>query len=557
MIMNTLFKRIPTLLISCYLFLFVFLCFLLSYRPVYYDEIAYRITNSRIFFDGFFKISYYFPVCKAIEQMDAPLLWIPGRIIDGILFYLGKTPWSFRFIGTLMYITWLAGTANIASKILDHKKSKYYFAVIMIAFSTVGVLPAMMVWTRPENELLIALSFFLFFPLYTSRIERPSFRKAVFEFILFLLMASWCLPLHSKSVLFIPLMCLSFCYSFHPWRVTRSISLLGGLYLASLSFASYKAHTYRNSYCPESNGGLNKIFSSLNLMPEILFQDPKSFFEGVYVNLSNTKCYFERIFFLDSYPVHWLPPGTMSGVSADLLNNLIRLAIFLAAILIPMEFIAACSNFSKKPSFQSSQKILLPLSFIVSLFILNALQITKHMYESIIFIGSIPLTLVYLFSTNSGSTPLKTIRFLMMISIVGISILSQIHLCKGLYTLYSDKSFAGAGYPAARSASYEEDSRNLESLAKQCNLDPRKSHHVGGDLPAYFFFLESERPFLLNFHNWLLAVSFPEAPDAWKQSLKDLNSSGVIADCSFIPGELHHLAKKEGNFCCIGKDQLQ
>jgi hypothetical protein len=92
---------------------------------------------------------------------------------------------------------------------------------------------------------------------------------------------------------------------------------------------------------------------------------------------------------------------------------------------------------------------------------------------------------------------------------------------------------------------------NLLSASRACNIDPVHSKKIVVDDYTYYYFSKSK---------WPMAITYIIAnrdDKSIREFFSIADSDGLVASCEAIPASYRTLVKKEGNICCIAKNELK
>jgi hypothetical protein len=348
-------------------------------------------------------------------------------------------------------------------------------------------------------------------------------------------------------------------YNFGNERTSKKV-FLGLISLVSaIGVISIKTHSFRNEYCPESLGAIDKMFSGLNLMPGTLLRNPANFSRVGLDNLKNSYLYLARVLFESSSLVGWMPDDPSPEILRRILNIGVSYSFIVGIIILVFHFTNLIRKNEPWNIYLRNQTRVLPLTLLLGLMGLSFLQIHKPMYAGVIFLPSVPLLLIYFAVTQDKAAQPSWIQKALF-SVAVFSILSQSFLIFRLWSIASGRTDAGSGYPifAHQKYTYAEDKKVIMSLARECKIDPEHSYHVVVDLASYFVLRETTRPFLSNFYSWILSTMPGEAEmKSFVPFLAKMNSQGMITRCDFMPKHILNFTIQNGSYCCLSEDTIK
>lgn len=240
------------------------------YAPVYNDEVQWKMTASRLFLDGG-KVINLFPACSQGFLLNSPWTWYPARILDALIYADASNPFYLRQYGWFSYLGLLLLWSAIC-----HLCTRLSWTISFLwisAFFMVGWMPFLMVWSRPEQPIMIWITFSLLLGMYFYKNPPQTTSLKVFAFILFALIGCCLSASHAKGVYFLPLLLvLWFRMVQGPWLTVS----LGAIYLWSFfeTLILWKTRTK----CAESEWWTNMVLS-FTVQPKLLIQAPRQFFE--------------------------------------------------------------------------------------------------------------------------------------------------------------------------------------------------------------------------------------------------------------------------------------
>jgi len=240
------------------------------YAPVYNDEVQWKMTVSRLFLDGG-KVINLFPACSQGFLLNSPLTWYPARILDALIYADASNPFYLRQYGWFTYLGLLLLWSAIC-----HLCTRFSWTISLLwvsAFFMVGWMPFLMVWSRPEQPIMIWITFGLLLGMYFYKNPPQTKPLKAFAFILFALIGCCLSASHAKGVYFLPLL---FVLWFRIVKRPLLTASMGAIYLWSFieTLMLWKARTK----CAESEWWTNSVLS-FTVQPKLLIQAPRQFFE--------------------------------------------------------------------------------------------------------------------------------------------------------------------------------------------------------------------------------------------------------------------------------------
>ena len=498
--------------------------------PLYGDEPAWKLIGARLFIDTG-KLLYFFPQCSAGQWIDIPLTWYPARLLDTWIYQDASNPWLLRNIGWLLFCVLLASWTAILH--ITSRMSLLNSGLFVTSFFSFGVLPFLMVFNRPEQSLLVWLTAGFCVMLWFEKHRVGGLAGKCALTAVFALIACFIGATHPKGLFFFPVIFLAW------WRPVKSLPLSLPL-LAVMSWAALDTtHVWQmRTTCAESPW-LTKIFQSLNLQPQQLFQDPQGFFDAGKANLQAFRSYVESVQFKSKYQTTWLPDApqvSQSLVTGVLINTLVWLPLLVALL-----FTALNLAFQTIRRQAGWWRITLMLA--LALTALMFLQSNKNFYEAGIVLPIVLLVCIFSFTPNSELPNRLLIRVLLPLMMFAGALSSYVR-----FNLFWPETLAWAEQRATGNA----DIATLRSFAlDQCGITDT-SENLVLDLPTYHAFWQHRHPsFLTFFAGWWGTGT------KYEQTLAKQNPGGMVISCKDIPAELAGFTKRQGDYCCASAANLK
>lgn len=526
-----------------------------SFLPIYTDEIAVKIATGRLLNDGFELISL-FPQCGAAFSLPVPFTWIPARFLDWMIYGNLSEPIFLRLIGIMVLVAWLGALGWFAKSHLKTEISLLRIMGGLVAFVSLGVLPFLLVLNRPEQSLLIGITYFCLLPFILARYQFKSNWVWALLTLSFLLVASYIFSSHPKTFFFLPLIIVSALhFGFSSRRIVLGISLFAGL-----AWISYDSLTFWSNriYCSDAPL-VNGIFKSISLSFESLFTQPGQFLLGGLDNVIHSKEYIKNLLFQQRYQSDWLPSNSdqkLGGAVASI--NYAMKAIFVLGF---GYVIVALTN-RVRADFHDRKLVpqtIIPAALLIGVFFYTFFLAGKNFYESSLVLPLALLLIVLLFPLSGPSTFLnRSYSFIFGILLI-TSIVSQINLIRS-FTAYIPYPWITGGQVSGQDLSispfkFSKKRDEMIDAAALCGI--RANHynpHLVIDDLTYFTFKNAYKPFHV-----LYVASF------WGQDIGDKNffsflrqkkSVGVITSCNRLPPEIRTLAKEHADFCCFSQQDI-
>lgn len=525
----------------------------IAFRPIYPDEISYIVQNSRAFENGLRSTPQLMAECQKTDRIVAPLTWIPGHVLDSLILGSSRTPIGIRMVGVLLFLLAMFAFYLISSTALSFASPLVRSGVIASVFFS-GLLPYMLVMTRPETQILLCVCFFVSAPrLYRLGSQRCSLCATWLVVSAFVLATSLILFIHPKGMFFVPLVVVSLLATF--WKNHRSLALISSVLFLVVATQSFFVHSLRLQ-CYEAQAAFQSLARGQQLVPAMLFTEPAKFFHEALVNIIRSRMYVANLHFAQNFAAAWMPPTDhvrALGEMANLLTSLGWAAVLLLFLALSLKSIkrALRDRLISEPAWIS-------MSLFVALVSLAAVQVEKHFYESSLVL---PLTflLVLMLSKDIALSPRwENARRILWITLMFAASASQ------AYALYqyqgwwnSDIEAVGIPVLASKSFDFNDLTTRIEKLERDCHLQDQKDlQNLFVDDWTYLPLADSFRPRLVTLSHLLALKDGDPEFDKLPELMRKISSSGYLLHCSELPPRLRSIGVREGDLCCIRGNSL-
>src|SRR5690606_15190056 len=126
--------------------------------PVFHDEIHWQLQNAHLNYDGYKLVNLY-AVCVSNFTWPVPLLLLPGRIFASL--FHPENLMQLRILGMVKYLVCIGLFSLFAYKVLEKKYRFIMVLAVIIAVLSIGFLPTLLIYARPESSILIGVLFIL------------------------------------------------------------------------------------------------------------------------------------------------------------------------------------------------------------------------------------------------------------------------------------------------------------------------------------------------------------------------------------------------------------
>ena len=525
---------------------------LVFFLPIYTDEIAIKLVAPRMLRDHFVWFSLY-PQCGVSFSSHLPWTLVPGGVINWFINGSMTQPIFIRIIGVLTFVAWLAMLTWFMQQKLQGNASLLSIMAGLVSFISLGIMPFLMVLNRSEQPILIGLTLICLSPYIAAKYQ-PSTNKTWIVFVAgFFLVTSYMLSIHPKPLLFIPVMLAAVYYLAVTSRRVWVGVLLSG-WLAVSAYQSYKFWT-SNLNCSDAPF-LNADFKSQSLSLGLLLSAPSEFLMSGLRELKHSYVYIKNALFELRYSPNWLPPshdqtlGWFSSIN-DVAISLIYFSTLCYSIFALTKRV--------RHGFDSGKflhETTMPLALFVGMFLCGFFLAGKFFYESALMLPLLLLLVLMLLPkaplAREGNRAQQYIFKLLLVA----SIASQINLILTFAPYPLGTWLAGGQVDGQRfsisSFNYNKIRGDIIRTAENCGITvDNAGAHLVIDNSTYFPFKDTYMPFHLD------SILGRDVGDGnLMQFLKVRNSAGLITRCDSLSPEIRKLTKQNGNYCCIGKQDI-
>jgi hypothetical protein len=531
---------------------FAFLASLLAgmFLPVYSDEIGWRFQE-RAGFDGVDKM--FSDLCGLNTLARPPWFMMPARHYSSLFNTLFADPFYVRLSGVGYAMIWVLLLIILIGRITNNRHDRSSLTIIGLGLMSLGLLPLILVWSRPEQPILLAATAALVIASRDYRSGCPDTTAATSwrRSILILLLGIIAISYHLKGIIVIPLF-LTCLISASRGRSALVSRLVTGSALIGVSVVAtqYWVHRFQ---CPgdpilaarfvgysmgaaltgASHGGqlvpaLLKIFSNADLLEYIGFTAPSNepmsdWLERNQVSFAQSTIWFRGLIFA------WM---------AVLILAMISLTI------------AAGKALRQR---KLDPKIAMALVIFASAIGWSATQITRNVYEASFVLPLVMMAALFALAAP-GEGRQHSRRLGLLATFLGLAAISSQILVVAVYAPSLARAYQQQGYIEQQPYSlavfgYERVNPDIIGAARLCHITakPRANALLVDDL-TYFAFMNSYRPQhrLGVLSVWNGTISDPVG------YLRSRKSDGIIVGCRWLTGDLASRARRQGEFCCLG-----
>ncbi len=552
--MRLLARALYLLLSLAFLITFLITLWMTFYSPVNADEIFWKLMIARLEGDDG-KLVYLFAQCRQGQWIDAPLTWYPAMWINAWLYEDASQPWELRIHGWVVFLVLIALWSWLLKKKSGLGLPESFLAVS--AFLSVGVMPFLMVFERPEQPLLLLLTLSLLTALTRQRglavasvasttPQAPAgWWRGLLVVLGFALIGTLMSGTHPKGMFLFPVLLIL------AWRQVRSWSLLVllAVILGWTAFDTQQVWQLRTS-CPEFPG-LMKVLQNLTLRPGMLFSDPIGFIKAGWANLMAFGAYVHSLEFRQAYISSWLP---VADSDWSIREPLVLLANALLWVPLVVAVLVIGANWLSRRRINVWSDALLWLCLAMALIAILVLQTAKNFYEASMVWPLILLLMIFSFGQPLAKPTGARVRLLLSL-LIGVALVSGVVR----FDRFGD---ATQEWRKVRIDQTErEDLRNeaLQEFARQECAIGEDSKRLVLDKDSYQSFWEHEQPIFLDY-----AAGWWGAEADIRKTLRERQVGGLVGKCERVPEVLRPFMIQDsdgsgapGGFCCIAAQHLR
>lgn len=517
-----------------FIFSFLLTLWMIFYSPVYADEIFWKLMIARLESDQG-KLVYLFAQCQEGQWIDAPLTWYPAMFISSWLYEDASHPWILRIHGWFSFLILLGLWTHILKKRAGLGLINAFLSVS--AFMSVGVLPFLMVYSRPEQPLLLLISMTLLVTLFKAPSKQLNVLPSFLTMMCFALVATLLSSLHPKGMFFFPILLVL------AWRQLKSWPWIAVLVLI-MGWAAYDTlHVWQlRTTCPEFPG-LMTALKALTLRPGDLLTDPLIFIQKGLGNLLNFDAYVSSIEIQNKYISNWLPAdsiGWMGLNASTVANALLWLPLLIAVVVITSNWI-----YGRRP--QGSIDLMLWFSMLLALVSIVVLQTQKNFYEVSLIWPLFILLTIFSFGRPVSISAHTSVRTVIAI-LVAVALLSSVLRIERFGTV----ALEWRKNRLQEVVLVDRQNQDLRDFAlNQCSIQNHAQRLVL-DKDTYQAFWKHQHPIFLDY-----AAGWWAGESDVQETYRKRQVQGLIALCINVPEADRLVAIEYNGYCCISEKALR
>jgi hypothetical protein len=513
--------------------------------PVYTDEIGWRFQE-RAGFDGVDKL--FSDICGPNTLAAPPFFMMPARYFSSILNSLFADPLFIRISGMIYAAGIVALALRLINKLAADQRDRLFFQTFVLSLLAIGMMPFLLVWSRPEQPILLCLLTVLPIAL-ASRQSEPRGVRALLPAIAVILLWIVAISYHLKGLFLFPV--FAACLFYASQRISAAIRLGSGAVFLALT-ASAAVYWVGRMGCPDSpilashfaQNSLGGAIASVRSVPEALAVGKQMF-----ANLGLTD--YVMPVAPSPFPLSdWLERGQMSE-SLGFVVFLLLIAIWAMALVAGVAALVAglIDAWRKR---RIDPRLVLSLACLIAIVGWNATQNWVNAYEAPFVLVTMLIAIVLAFSADPR--PARRRGWVEKVT-AGLAVLALLNPL-ALAAIWSPSMARAASQPgyiekqpySVGLFGYAQMRKDIEAAAKLCRIPaPAKAQGLLLDEVTYFAWMESRLP---QHRLGVLSVWNGEIDDPVAY-LKTRKSDGMLLGCHLLDDDLRARAKSVGDICCL------
>jgi hypothetical protein len=520
--------------------------------PIYADEVALRMMKLG-FFSQDQRMLTLLPQCHSNLGYPIPWSWFPAAIGTALLFG-DMHPMGIRMLGISIALVWLSLLVFLLVSLVSGRQRQISWLSAALATLGVGVLPLFLVFSRPEQWLLLFLTLFIIFPFISKIIGWvPSNFGYTGLLVIYCLLVSLTFFAHPKALFFLPLLGVSAYYSF--FAKSRFVFLVAIAFLLWTGFQTIEV--FHNIFaCPDAPVFAATFLKSQTQDFTMFFQNPLATLRELLTNLVLApKLLLKHYLFQSDYQSNWLPslPTTNIGKFAKLVNLAISTELMLviwAGLLLPLvTLVIAIKQRASGAMFMLLAALW--IGFAGHLAIYKVWNFNTGSFVVCLSVLLIVLSAVQVQWTKRACLVgrwLCTASYLIFLASASVLALQVV---PGLFQAIGSANIGLKNQPlSVPTFGFSEQRDKIRKFADKCALSGNGARRLVVDDLTYFAFDNLKEPLhLVYFYELAYGVDIKGEPTT--RMLEGLGAEGIVAQCTFMPSLLMKQARKDGNLCCI------
>jgi hypothetical protein len=517
--------------------------------PVYTDEIGWRLQG-RAAFDGVDKM--FSELCGPNSVARPPFWMMPVRWYSALFNGLFPSPLFVRLSGILYALVWSGMLLTLVRRAARDKSDEIALSTLAFGFLSLGTMPLLLVWSRPEQPIMLAFTGAILIALAGRHPERSATSGAAAwgRSLFILLLALVALSYHVKAVATMPLFlaCIALASEGKRAVVPRAVAavMLAGA-------AAWAAHYWIDRLaCPgdpvvrattlSNTGAALATATSWSQFQPLL----GSALDNVSVLL------FPGLPAPRADPMSdWLPAGRITE-QASFAWFLAMVAVWSAALFASVHRLLHAGVRGWRDRRIDGRAAIAATLFatVLGWSATGVVIVYEANFTVPMLVLGVMLALSIRDAPETGTRPRRlTMAAAGALGLLGIASVAAIFAMYGpsLAAAAHERGYIKRQPFSMSSFGYAGVERDVLAAARLCGIgDPANKRRLLVDDVTYFPFMQSYMPD----HRYGLFAPMVKTRDKLGY-LRGIGSEGIIASCGVLPPEFRERAKRHGQFCCL------
>lgn len=517
--------------------------------PIYTDEVGWHFQE-RAALDGVDKL--FSDLCGPNTLAVPPAFMMPVRFYSAFFNTSFADPFYVRASGVLYALIWTALLMVLVGRLARDRASRAVLATLGVGFMTFGMMPMLLVWSRPEQPVVLAATAALLIAWIGSqdRTAETDPKIAWLRSVAIVALATVAYSYHLKAIFLTPVFLACLVLASHG-RAALAPRLAMGLIFVGI--AGWSAHYWvHRMECPDdailraayAGNNMGVYLAGARSLPEVMAA------LGKIIGNVELNDYFGLPVPRPDPLSYWVEPDQIGQHHSSMWNRALIMtwwgAFLLALFCLGARAVTAWRERNLDPRLVFSGALL------VTVLGWSATQAHRNVYEAIFVLPMMMLAIVFALSGNAPGSR-KALWTKALALVVGVGGIASMLAVATIYAPSLARANRQVAYIAAQPFSqpafgYASVKQDILGAAKLCGIaDPAKAQGLMIDDVTYFAFMESRRPqhYLGVIGLWRGKIDDPMA------YLRSRGSSGMIVGCHMLPEDLRRQAKSQGRFCCV------
>jgi len=521
-------------------------------QPLYTDEIGWRLQE-RAGFDGVDKLLTQ--ICGPNTVVRPPPWMMPARYYSALFNSLFAEPLYVRLSGILYALVLTAMILALIQRVARTATENFTLTVLAVGLLSLGTMPILLVWSRPEQPILLAFTGALLVAFSDWKKGEPvapladtPARTAWLRSLTVLLLASVALSYHVKALFVVPIFLASLYFASrgraaHVPRIVAAVLVV----VITAWAAHYWVHRLE---CPNA-AEVRANFASNNTGAALVGATGWSQISPLLGRAFENLSLFQYLGMPAPRPEpisFWLPAHQVS-----LHTSFTWFLVLVSLWGIALSLSAFCLAGAPRRAWRERRldaRVVFALLLIAGILGWSASQGYRNPYEAIFVVPMAVLAVILALATREKGVPFGGAiePFAVVIGLLGMG---SVVLMAAIYGPVTLRSTGERGYLKEQPFSistfgYAGLRRDMLAAARKCGIaDPDRSYGLTIDDVTYFTFMKSRMP------EHAFGVFPPEPQVEPIGYLQSVRSDGVVASCQRLPPAIQARARREGQFCCI------